>query len=326
MLSYDDIYSCLKGEHDSWLFTTAAKCREENVGETIHIRGIIEFSSYCGCNCLYCGLRVQNPSRRYRLSKKEIILTAEKAVAMGFQTIVLQSGEDDFYTAADIVEIISAVRGKSDVAITLSLGLQSYDTLRQWKEAGADRYLLKLEASQAFRHDYFRPNQSYTKRLQALHDLHELGYEVGSGIIVGLEMKDNDPIALLTEDIIFLTQMGLSMLAAGPLIPHSATPLRKWAYGDLVLSHRVLALLRLCKPTANIPATSALDVLAKIICPDVIAQERKKALGHGANVLMEAVPLQGQQVRYDIYPSKERSLDPYEKARVIIESIAKNNV
>ena len=323
MLSYDEIYSCLKGDRDDWLFAAAAECRVKNVGETIHIRGVIEFSSYCRCNCLYCGLRSQNPSRRYRLSKKEIIVTAEKAVTMGFQTLVLQAGEDKFYTTSDIVEIISAVREKSDVAITLSLGLQSYDTLRQWKEAGANRYLLKLEATQAWRHDYFRPAQSHSKRLQALYDLQELGYEVGSGIIVGLDMKGQDPIALLTEDILFLTELNLTMLATGPLIPHSTTPLKEWAYGDLLLSHRVIALLRLCNPIANIPATSALDVLAKITCPDKLPQERKKGLEHGANVLMEAVPLPEQKAHYDIYPSKERSLDPYEKARTIIRNIAK---
>ena len=324
MLSYKKIYACLAGEHDPWLFEEAKKVRVQSFGQEMHLRGIIEFSSYCGCNCQYCGLRRDNVHPRYRLSYEQILRIALSSIDMGFQTLVLQSGEDSFYSAEMIADLVAAISRESSVAITLSLGEYSYETLALWKRAGADRYLLKLETTDIDLYHQYRPGASFTHRLEMLYNLQKIGYEAGSGIIVGLPADNRDPYDILARDIMFLTKLNLDMIAAGPLIPHPKTPLAGAEFGRFDLSHRVLALLRVCNPLANIPATSAMDALGRITSGEDDPQERVKALRHGCNVLMESIPLSIESGNYDIYPTKQRQLSPFSHGMDIIRA-AQNN-
>ncbi|MGL1932321.1 MAG: [FeFe] hydrogenase H-cluster radical SAM maturase HydE [Desulfotalea sp.] len=323
MLSYKKIYACLAGEYDPWLFSEAQKVRLQNFGPELHLRGVIEFSSYCGCNCHYCGLRRDNVHQRYRLSHEEILETALSGIDMGFQTLVLQSGEDPFYSAEMIADLVAAISRESSVAITLSLGEQSYENLALWKKAGAHRYLLKLETTDTDLYHQYRPDASFVNRLEMLCTLQKLGYETGSGVIVGLPAGNRDPYDVLAQDIIFLTKLNLDMIAAGPLIPHPKTPFAGAEFGRLDLSHRVLALLRLCNPQANIPATSAMDALARMRSGGDNPHERVKALGHGCNVLMESIPLAIETGNYDIYPTKQRQLSPFSHGMKIIRAAQK---
>jgi len=319
MLHVKEIYELLQGASDDWLFRQAALLNGKEFNNIVQLRSIIEFSSYCRRNCHYCGLRRANRNlHRYRLSKTEIVMAAQKAADMGFETIVLQGGEDSSYSASDIGEVIAEILRQRQVTITLSLGLQPYDALAMWRDAGARRYLLKIETSDPRLHSRYRPGCSLQKRLQCLENIRRLGYEAGSGCIVGLPAGDEDGRAILARDIEFLNGLGLQMVAAGPFIPHPQTPLRNDAYGDLQLAHRTLALLRLGNPQANIPATGAMDVLRRILSPHGQVHERQKALTHGCNVLMESVPLPSADSSYEIYPAKVRHDLPYENAKKIV--------
>ena len=311
MYSSQEIQECLAGIHDGWLFQQARQQTQAVFEDNVRLRAVIEFSSYCERNCHYCGLRRANFGPRYRLSRREILACADTAVEMGFETLVLQGGEDTFFSAEDIAEIIAEIRQRSSVAITLSLGEQEYQTLALWKNAGADRYLLKLETIHPQLHSQYRPGCSLENRIQCLTHLQSLGYETGSGCIVGLPAGKEDLLSVLARDIIFLSGLNLHMVAAGPFIPHPQTPLGTMPHGSLSLSHRTLAVLRLCNPQANIPATSAMDALARILAPTEIACEREKALQHSCNVVMEAIPLPTAMGSYDIYPDKKRHVSPY---------------
>ncbi|CAG35204.1 radical SAM protein [Desulfotalea psychrophila] len=314
MFNFKEIEEFLAGHHDGWLFAEAKKQTVARFGRSVHLFAIVELSSYCRRNCHYCGLRRANAGRRYRMSREEIVACARDAVEMGFETLVLQAGEDSFFSAEDIAELIAEIRAASSVAITLCLGEQDRQTLALWKGAGADRYLLKLESTNWQLHNRYRPGCSFASRLQSLRHLQALGYETGSGCIVGLPSPDQDPLALLAADIMFLSKLELHMITAGPFVPHPQTPLGKMAAGSLDLSHRCLALLRLCNPRAHISATSA---LASLLGPKVVDCQREKALDHGCNVIMEAMPLPGVGRNYQIYPAKVRPPLPISVASVV---------
>ena len=324
MFSSQEIYGLLQGEADDWLFHQAALLTESQFGNNTLLRSIVEFSSYCQRNCHYCGLRSANSKlKRYRLSKKDIILAANNAAEMGFATVVLQGGKDSALQADDLAEIIEEITCRINVTITLSLGQQSYDTLALWKDAGAQRYLLKIETSDRRLYERYRPGCSLEERLQCLQDIKDLGYETGSGIIVGLPSGQKDPSTLLAKDIYFLNKLKLDMIAVGPFVPHPQTPLKDACDGSLQLTHRTQAILRLCNPQANIPATTAMDALSHVLTPGNLAKERQKALTRGCNVLMEATPLPSADGSYEIYPAKKRHAHPFERAKTIITAAGK---
>jgi len=324
MFSFQEIYELLQGAADDWLFHQAAVVTGSRFGNTALVRAIVEFSSYCQRNCHYCGLRRANTRlERYRLSKEEIVLTAVKAAEMGFATVVLQSGEDSTFQPDDIAEIIGEITARKSVTVTLSLGQQSYDTLALWRDAGARRYLLKIETSDRRLNERYRPGSPLKERLQCLQHIRDLGYETGSGIIIGLPSGKKDPIAVLAADILFLNSLDLDMIAAGPFVPHPQTPLKDACHGSLQLTHRTQAILRLCNPPANIPATSAMDALSRILTPGDEARERQQALTRSCNVLMEAAALPAANSRYEIYPAKTRHTRPFERAKSIITAAGK---
>lgn len=324
MFSVEEIYELLQGKGDTWLFRRASLLTGSQFGNNTYLRGIVEFTSHCLCNCHYCGLRRANVNlKRYRLSKKEIITAAVGAADMGFATVVLQGGEDPVFQPEDIAEIICEIKKLKSIVITLSLGQHSYDNLALWRDAGAERYLLKIETSDSKLFTRYRPGYTLNERLQCLEDIRALGYETGSGIIVGLPSGQKEPLRLLAEDVHFLNSLNLDMIAVGPFIPHPETPLKDSSHGNIQLTHRSQAILRLCNPQANIPATTAMDAVSCLLTPDNPARERQKALQLGCNVLMEAAPLPSSQASYEIYPTKKRYAHPFERAKTIITAAGK---
>lgn len=262
-------------------------------GDIVHLRALLEFSNYCKCNCLFCGIRRGNKKLlRYRMKEREIIKVAEKAAKEGFKTIVLQSGEDPFWNAKRLSKVVKEIK-KFNVAVTLSVGELSYEEYAMLKEAGADRYLLKFETSDETLFRKLKPDTTLKKRIQCLRWLKELGYETGSGIIVGLPGQSLESIA---QDIALMYELKLDMVGIGPFIPHPQTPLAFYPHGSSFLTLKVLAITRLLLPKANIPATTALGTVSPSL--------RFKAFHCGANVLMVNVTPEKYRKLYEIYPGK----------------------
>lgn len=297
MMSLAEIQALLTGD-DPTLFSRAHAMQREVWGDQVFVRGIIEFSSHCIKRCHYCGLRRPNGRlRRYRMTWEEVERIARTAPHLGVGTIILQCGEDPALSIPDLCRTITRIRRDTDLAITLSLGERSEDELRRLRDAGADRYLLKLETTDPRLHARLRPGQSLRQRRRALETIQRLGFEAGSGVIVGLP---GATLATLAQDLRTLAALGLQMLAVGPFIPHPHTPLRDASPGDGILSLRATAVLRLLCPTAHIPATSALAALPE---GDAL---RVQALRGGCTVLMPSLTPEQVRADYAIYPGKNR--------------------
>lgn len=275
------------------LFKTADEVRREFMGDEVHLRALIELSNICKNNCLYCGIRKDNENvDRYRLSKEEVLKFAKNAKDYGFKTIVLQGGEDAFFTKEKMCEIITAIK-KMDMALTLSLGEKSYEEYKAYKEAGANRYLLRIETTDSELYSHMHPNMSLETRKQCLKDLKSLGFETGSGCLVGLP---NQTIESLADDILFFKELNIDMMGLGPFIPSEDTPLKKEKVGSLELALKVMAIVRLLLPDINIPATTAMETLHP--------QGRIMALQSGANVIMPNVTEGEYREKYQLYPGK----------------------
>jgi iron-only hydrogenase maturation rSAM protein HydE len=275
------------------LFNAADRTREKYVGDEVHLRGLIEFSNICKRNCLYCGLRASNSNvKRYRLTPDEIIELAKKAVDYGYKTIVMQSGEDEYYTVDMMKYIISNIK-KLDVALTLSIGEKTIEEYKEYKDAGADRYLIRIETSDKKLYEDMDPGMSHDERMRCLSDLRSLGYEVGTGCLVGLP---GQTIESLTNDILFFKEIGADMIGVGPFIPNEDTPLKDAKGGEFTMSLKVMAITRLLMPDINIPATTAMESLDK--------NGRLIALKSGANVVMPNVTEGEYRKLYALYPGK----------------------
>lgn len=276
-----------------YLLEAADRKRSEICGEEVHLRAIIEFSSYCKQNCHYCGLRKDNQVlKRYQLQKSEIIETAVMAAQLGYQTVVLQSGEDE-HSAAEIAAIIRSIKTKTDLAITLSLGERELSEYKLWREAGADRYLLKHEIADQSLYSKYHPGMSFTNRINCLKELKKMGYQIGSGVIIDLPGQTPE---ILARDLLLCQELELDMLGSGPFIPHPETPLKNSKQGTVAMTLKFTALSRLLLPFAHIPATTALGTI------DV--EGRQKALQAGANVVMPNVTQGKYREQYQIYPDK----------------------
>ncbi len=291
---------------NDWLFKKADEVRRENVGDEVHLRGLIEFSNICKRQCKYCGLRCENRAiERYRILKDEILVYVQNALKLGYKTIVLQSGEDDFYDSDKVCEIIREIKN-FDVALTLSIGEKTYDEYKAYKEAGADRYLLRIETTDKNLYEKMHANASFENRVQCLYDLKMLGFEVGTGCLVGLPAQTIDSLA---DDILFFKELDADMIGIGPFIPHNQTPLKDAPSGDFWLALKVMALTRLILPTINIPATTAMET--------IYSNGRTIALQSGANVIMPNVTPDEQKAKYEIYPNKVgiyHDMEPYLKS------------
>lgn len=275
------------------LFAAADRVRSQYVGDQVHLRGLIEFSNVCKMNCYYCGLRKDNTKvKRYWLTPDMIIDFATKAKGYGYRTVVLQSGESDVYTMADMQYIIRSIKSL-DLAVTLSIGEKTRNEYQDYREAGADRYLLRIETTNPLIYEKLHPGMSLDNRIRCLFDLKELGYEVGTGCLVGLPEQT---IESLADDILFFKDLDADMVGLGPFIPNKDTPLACEDGGTFELSLKVLAITRLLLPTANIPATTAMETLNK--------EGRMLALKSGANVVMPNVTEGEYRQLYSLYPGK----------------------
>jgi biotin synthase len=289
-----EIIKLLKtNEYDKEILEAADRVRSKFVGDEVHLRGLIEFSNICKQDCLYCGLRRDNENiERYRLDESTIIDLAKKAKSYGYKTVVLQSGEDNYYTVDKMRRIINGIKSL-DMAITLSIGEKSKEDYMAYKEAGADRYLLRIETTDKILYEKMDPGMSFENRLRCLRDLKELGYELGSGSLIGIPGQTLESIA---QDILFFKSIDADMIGVGPFIPNMDTPLKDELGGTFDLSIKVMALVRLLLPDINIPATTAMETLNK--------NGRIIALKGGANVVMPNVTEGEYRRMYALYPGK----------------------
>ena len=280
-------------EDDQQLFLAADRVRSKYVGNEVHLRGLIEFSNSCQQNCYYCGLRRDNAKvKRYWLKPDTIIEFAKKAQGYGYKTVVLQSGENNIYTLADMLYIIEKIKALG-LAITLSIGEKTRAEYEAYKMAGADRYLLRIETTDRKIYKKLHPDMSFENRIRCLTDLKELGYEVGTGCLVGLPEQT---IESLADDILFFKVIDADMIGLGPFIPNDDTPLAGEQGGTFVVSLKVMAITRLLLPDVNIPATTAMETLNK--------EGRIVALKSGANVVMPNVTEGEYRQMYMLYPGK----------------------
>ncbi len=287
------LLSC-EGEPVQRLFDAADRVRRAFMGDDVHLRGIIEFSNYCERACHYCGLRRPNAGLpRYRLDVDEIVAIAGAAVPLGYRTVVLQSGEDAYYTQDLMATLIARLKGELGVAVTLSVGERSFEEYRCWKEAGADRYLLKHETADPRLYATLHPDMKYSDRRRCLDHLRELGYQVGSGCMIGLP---GQTAVTLADDLLFLKELDVEMAGIGPFIPNPNTPLSKAECGAVEMTLKVIAIARLLMPQVHLPATTA---LGSIDC-----KGRQKALNAGANVVMPNITPNKYRRMYEIYPNK----------------------
>jgi biotin synthase len=276
------------------IFEEADAVRELYMSSQVHLRGLIEFSNYCSRECLYCGLRSDIKSLvRYRMSIDEIVDSALKAETLGYRSVVLQSGEDPFYTASKLAELVYRIKNSTDLAVTLSCGEYSYEDYKHMKDAGADRYLLRFETADTDLYTYLHPDSRLDKRLECLQYLKDLAYQIGTGFMVGLPGETPE---IMAKNLMLLKEFDVDMAGIGPFIPNPLTPLSKETGGTLLMSLKAVALARLILRNAHIPATTAMGSLDP--------QGRQKALKAGANVVMPNVTPMKYREMYQLYPNK----------------------
>ncbi len=309
------------------LWSLADRVRRDHVGDSVHIRGLIEFSSYCRSNCRYCGMRSGRKSfPRYRMTADEIYASALEAVARGYGTVVMQSGEDPHLDVEWLAGVIGKIKRETPLAVTLSLGERALEKLARLREAGADRYYLRFETSDRLLWKRIHPSgiKGAPHRLDLLPRIKELGYETGSGIMVGIPGQTWDSLA---EDIEWFRRLDLDMIGCGPFVPHPDTPLGREHRGQVLpnpspsqvpntnrAACKVMALTRLVCPDVSIPSTTALATLD---------QEDGYRLGlqSGANVLMvNLTPLEYRRL-YEIYPGKAGIAEPPQLQRERVDSL-----
>lgn len=296
-LSDEEILFLLQtNEFDEALFEKADKMRRKYYGDEVYLRGLIEFTNYCKNNCYYCGIRRENVCvDRYRMSLKSILQTCSNGYELGFRTFVLQGGEDPYFTDVKVCEIISSIRNEfPDCAITLSIGEKSKESYLSYYKAGANRYLLRHETASDLHYSKLHPDEMRLEsRKKCLYNLKEIGYQVGAGFMVGSPFQTPDDIL---SDLRFLQELKPDMIGIGPFISHKDTPFADYKNGDLQLTLRLLAILRLLLPYALIPATTALGT--------VHPMGRELGLKAGANVIMPNLTPENERKKYLLYDNK----------------------
>ena len=283
-------------KYNDELFKQADIVRQQVYGKDVYLRGLIEFSNYCKNNCYYCGIGCENKNiKRYRLTKDEILQCCKQGYELGYRTFVLQSGEDSFFTDDLICDIVSAIRKQyKDCAITLSMGEKSKESYIAYFKAGANRYLLRHETANEEHYKKIHPEYlSLKNRKQCLYNLKEIGYQVGSGFMVGSPYQT---IKNLIEDFRFLQELKPDMIGIGPFIPAQNTKFANCKHGDLNLTLRIISILRLLFPYALIPSTTALGTIAP--------NGRELGLKAGANVVMPNLSPAKYRKLYTLYDDK----------------------
>lgn len=308
----------LKKEEDiQHLCNLANQKKEEIFGKSVYFRGLIEFTNYCKNDCYYCGIRYSNRNAtRYRMSLAEILEACRVGDELGFETYVLQGGEDPYYTDEKIVVIISAIKEQyPKKALTLSIGEKSLESYQKYKLAGADRFLLRHETATKAHYETLHPdNLSWDSRMQCLADLKQLGFQTGAGLMVGSPYQTDEH---LVEDLVFLQKFQPQMVGIGPFIHHNDTPFRDFSDGSVEKTIIMVALTRLLLPKALIPSTTALASLS--------GDGRTKALLSGANVVMPNLTPLGVRENYQLYQNKiasgEETAESFAKLKEQIETI-----
>ncbi len=305
------------------LFELAYRTKVENIGEKVFLRGLIEISNICRKNCLYCGIRSDNHhTTRYEISKSEVLDAAQFAIDARYGSLVIQGGErGDKAFVNKITDIVSSIKSLSKdfpLGITLSLGEQPYEIYKEWFDAGAHRYLLRIESSNRELFNKIHPNDSlhsFETRLDSLTNLKKIGYQVGSGVMIALPFQTPQ---ILADDLLFFKEFDIDMCGMGPYLEHDETPLYK--YKDillpqserLILSLKMIALLRLLMPDINIAATTALQVIDN--------QGREKAILAGANIIMPNMTITQVRDSYQIYNNKPGINDDAAISKSLLES------
>ncbi|MCK4609289.1 MAG: [FeFe] hydrogenase H-cluster radical SAM maturase HydE [Gammaproteobacteria bacterium] len=285
------------------LWQMADTTRQTNVGDAVHLRGLIEISNNCIRKCAYCGISALNTPPRYRMNTAEIMNCVTKAVEFGYGTVVMQAGEDYALTTKWIAGLVKRIKTETPLAVTLSLGERPLQELEDWREAGADRYLLRFETSDPKLYQQIHPGSN--DRITTLKQLKQLDYEIGSGVMIGIP---GQTYVSLANDIQLFAELDLDMVGVGPYIPHPETPLGSGqikpeiAINEQVpnneeMTYKVVALTRLACHTANIPSTTALATINKM-------NGRELGLTRGANVVMPNLTPPKYREQYTIYPDK----------------------
>jgi len=278
------------------LLAQARNVREEHYGKSVYIRGLIEFTNYCKNDCYYCGIRCSNKKlTRYRLSRNEILDCCRSGDKLGLKTFVLQGGEDPWFTAERVAEIISAIRQEfPSHAITLSIGERSESDYELFFRAGANRYLLRHETADDQHYAKIHPSSMFiSNRKQCLWTLKKIGYQVGAGFMVGTPHQTPET---LLADIRFMEKLQPQMAGIGPFLPQKDTPFCSYPPGDIKLCLKMLAITRLLLPKALIPATTAMET--------IVSNGRELALNAGANIVMPNLSPVNVKKLYTIYDNK----------------------
>lgn len=306
-----EILEWLKTEDEASLqelWQKANLVRQQNVGNEVHLRGLLEFSNTCSRNCHYCGLRAGNLKiERYQMPEEEIMACVHEGSDYKYGTVVLQSGEDLSLDADWMARLIRRIKKETPLAVTLSLGERSRDELALWRQAGADRYLLRFETSNEALFQSIHPARPGIgcNRIELLKVIGELGYEVGSGVMIGIPGQTYEDLA---NDIELFRTLNLDMIGVGPFIAHHETMLGQAAKAETIISpnqvpntelmtYKAIALTRIACPQANIPATSALATLNT-------PTGRELGLSRGANIVMPNLTPKKYRALYEIYPAK----------------------
>ena len=308
----DEITSLLEhGGRD--LLAEADAARQKHCGDAVHLRGIVEFSNACSRNCAYCGLRRENTALpRYTMPADEILRVVAEGEREGVRTIVLQSGESDAYRDQWLAEIIATIKHRFDVAVTLCVGVRPPDSYRAWRQAGADRCLVKHETANDALYQKLHPDSRLQQRLAALTRLRALDYQIGTGNIIGLP---GQTLSDLASDILLTRRLEVDMAAFGPLIPCSGTPLANAPTVMIEMALRVVAVARLVLGPVHIPATTAFDAMA--------SDGRQRALCSGANVMMANLTPPHYRELYQIYPSHHRATNTVVRAKVVLACLGR---
>ena len=298
-LSDEEFMALLKSASpadDTELAQRARKLRELYYGKDVYIRGLIEFTNYCRNNCYYCGIRRDNPhAQRYRLTAEQILTCCDTGYQLGFRTFVLQGGEDAYFTDERLCALLQEIKQRHpDCAITLSIGERNRESYQRLFHAGADRYLLRHETANKAHYEQLHPAEmSYNHRLQCLHDLKAIGYQVGCGMMVGSPGQKTEH---LIQDLRLLQELQPEMVGIGPFIPQHDTPFAQEAGGTAATTLRLLSIIRLLLPNVLLPATTALGTIDP--------KGREKGLLAGANVLMPNLSPTAVRKKYALYDNK----------------------
>lgn len=279
-----------------YIRSKAQEIAKSKFGNKVYTRGIVEFSNICKNDCYYCGIRKSNKNfERYRLTKEQILDCCESGYAYDYRTFVLQSGEDPYYTDEVMCDIVSTIREKyTDCAITLSIGERSRESYQKLFDAGANRYLLRHETANKELYEKLHPSyQKFEVRMQCLRDLKDIGYQVGTGMMIGAPFQTHRNLA---EDLVFLGEFKPHMVGTGPFIPHKDTDFRNEKAGTLEMVLLCLSLVRIMLPNVLLPATTALGSINPI--------GREKGVLAGANVIMPNLSPTEVRKNYLLYDNK----------------------